>query len=185
MAPVRKQLGSGRERTPANLLSKPARVKTRSSTKPTRVLTDVLLSIKPVHLANIVSRQKNHEYRNYRLRDGVSRLWLYETSDGGKGRGAITHVAVIPESTRHTPGSVPEDPPGIGNADFNAGFKKSKFGYPVLELHELVRPVTLAEMKSRWRMGGAPMGWQYVERDLWEDRWGQGEAREGKVRRVF
>lgn len=57
-----------------------------------RMLTDVLLSIKPLHLANIISRQKNHEYRKYRLRDGVTRLWLYETGDGGAGRGSITYV---------------------------------------------------------------------------------------------
>ncbi|RKK08165.1 hypothetical protein BFJ69_g16302 [Fusarium oxysporum] len=69
----------------------------------------------PVHLANIVSRQENHEYRKYRLRDGVTRLWLYETSDGG-GRSSITHIAVIPASVRHTPGSVPTEPFGIGNA---------------------------------------------------------------------
>ncbi|KAJ4131205.1 hypothetical protein NW765_017097 [Fusarium oxysporum] len=50
-----------------------------------------------------------------RLRDGVTRLWLYETSDGG-GRSSITHIAVIPASVRHTPGSVPTEPFGIGNA---------------------------------------------------------------------
>ncbi|KAJ0131970.1 Uncharacterized protein HZ326_24935, partial [Fusarium oxysporum f. sp. albedinis] len=147
------------------------------STASDRVLTDALLSIKPIHLANIVSRQKNHEYRKYRLRDGVTRLWLYETSDGG-GRSSITyvyiflstcsppclllHIAVIPASVRHTPGSVPTEPFGIGNAEFNAGLKQSKYGYPVLELYELVRPVTLGEMKSRWGMGGAPMGWRYI-----------------------
>lgn len=52
--------------------------------------SDVLLAIKPVHLGNIVCRQKNHEYRSYRLRDGVERLWLYETADGGRGKAAIT-----------------------------------------------------------------------------------------------
>jgi len=59
-----------------------------------RVLTDVLLAIKPTHLANIIIRQKNHEYRKYRLRDGVERLWLYETG-GGNGRSAITSVFVL------------------------------------------------------------------------------------------
>ena len=56
-----------------------------------RVLSDVLLAIKPNHLANIAAQQKNHEYRKYRLRDGVERLWLYETSGEG-GRSAITSV---------------------------------------------------------------------------------------------
>lgn len=66
-----------------------SRTKKLKPAAPDRVLTDVLLSIKPVHLANIVSRQKNHEYRKYRLRDGVTRLWLYETGDDG-GRRAIS-----------------------------------------------------------------------------------------------
>lgn len=86
---------------------------------------------------------------------------------------------------RRTPGTVPTEPFGIGNDDFNAGRKQSKYGYPVLELYELVRPVTLEEMKSRWGMGGAPMGWRYVGADLWQDRWGDDQERAGKVSRVF
>ncbi|KAF4464931.1 hypothetical protein FALBO_8232 [Fusarium albosuccineum] len=81
-----------------------------------RVDSDVLLAIKPEHLANIISREKNHEYRKYRLKDGVVRLWLYETAGGG-GRASITHIARIPASIRHEPGSVPIEPPGIGNID--------------------------------------------------------------------
>ncbi|KAK4236811.1 hypothetical protein C8A03DRAFT_35286 [Achaetomium macrosporum] len=149
-----------------------------------RVLTDVLLAIKPVHLANIASRQKNHEYRKYRLRDGVTRLWFYETGDEG-GRSAITHIAVIPASVRRTPGSVPTEPFGIGNDDFNAGRKESKYGYPIVELYELVKPVRLTEMKRSWGLG-APMGWRYVGSDLWEDRWGgDHKNRDSKVRKVF
>lgn len=80
---------------------------------------------------------------------------------------------------------MPTEPFGIGNEEFNAGLKVSKYGYPVLELHELVRPVTLAEMKSKWGMGGAPMGWRYIERNLWEDRWGKAESRVEKVKQLF
>ncbi|KAI3573818.1 hypothetical protein IWW34DRAFT_755641 [Fusarium oxysporum f. sp. albedinis] len=153
MAPSRPALGKSSSFTQTTLdgsLSKLA-----VSTASDRVFTDALLSIKPVHLANIVSRQENHEYRKYRLRDGVTRLWLYETSDGG-GRSSITHIAVIPASVRHTPGS------------------QSKYGYPVLELYELVRPVTLGEMKSR-----------AIGADLWKDRWREGQEIAEKLRRVF
>jgi hypothetical protein len=71
------------------------------SNKPTapghdRVPTDVLLAIKPIHLANIANQKKNHEYRTYRLRDEVVRLWLYETSEGGQGRASITFVPPSP-----------------------------------------------------------------------------------------
>ncbi|KAG8676483.1 hypothetical protein FPOAC2_02578 [Fusarium poae] len=156
-----------------------------SNSAPARSSTDVLLAIKQQHLANIISREKNHEYRKYRLKDGVSRLWLYETGDGG-GSSSITHIAIIPPNTRHEPGSVPTEPPGIGNEDFNAGRKESKYGYPILELYELMNPVTLDEMKTRWGMGGAPMGRQYVRSDLWEDRWDEREEeRAEKVNKVF
>lgn len=57
-----------------------------------RTLTDVPLLVEPVHLPNIPNRQKSHEYRKYRLRDGVTRLWFYEIGDGGRGRASITCV---------------------------------------------------------------------------------------------
>jgi len=69
---------------------KPEVLRTKGRRASGRVETDVLMAIKPVHLAHITSRQKNHEYRKYRLRDGVERLWLYETREGGSGRAAIT-----------------------------------------------------------------------------------------------
>lgn len=58
----------------------------------------------------------------------------------------------------------------------------SKYGYPILELYQLVNPVTLDEMRKRWGMG-APQGRQYVRSDLWEDRWGKDTS--GKVNKVF
>ncbi|GAB1212143.1 hypothetical protein ATERTT37_001273 [Aspergillus terreus] len=114
--------------------------------------------------------------------EGLRRLWKEVQ---GWLEDPRKHIAVIPASIRHTPGSVPAKPFGIGNAEFNAGLKESKYGYPVLELYELVHPVTLAEMKTRWGMGSAPMGWRYVGRDLWEDRWGENHGREEKVTQVF
>ncbi|KAJ3549094.1 hypothetical protein NM208_g680 [Fusarium decemcellulare] len=58
---------------------------------------------------------------------------------------------------------------------------ESKYGYPILELYELASPVTLSEMKTRWGMGGAPMGWRYLEAAMWEDRWGEDDARDEKA----
>lgn len=61
-----------------------------------------------------------------------------------------------------------------------------KFGYEIMELYELVQPITLDEMKTTWGMGGAPMGRSYVKQDMWQDRWGEDEeSRQVKVRRVF
>lgn len=92
---------------------------------------------------------------------------------------------MIPESVRRTPGTVPEEPFGIGNEDFNKGLKQSKYGYPILQLYELAEPITLDEMKDRWGLG-APMGWRYLGKDMWKDRWGADEQRrDEKVRKVF
>ena len=72
----------------------PAKTKTKTAkTKAEdRVESDVLMAIKPEHLNNIARQKKNHEYRKYRLRDGVERLWFYETGDNN-GRSAITYVS--------------------------------------------------------------------------------------------
>ncbi|KAF5710898.1 hypothetical protein FMUND_9249 [Fusarium mundagurra] len=180
MAPLRKKATAPKKR---HATTKPKTTVPRPPPA-ARVLTDVLLAIKPEHLANIASQEKNHEYRKYRLKDGVSRLWLYETAGGG-GRSSITHIAVIPPNTRREPGSVPTEPFGIGNEDFNAGRKESKYGYPILELYKLVNPVTLKQMKTRWGMGGAPMGWQYVGSDMWQSIWGDDEKRDERVKKIF
>ena len=45
-----------------------------------RVFTDVVLTIKPEFVKLLAARTKNHEYRKYKLRDTVERIWLYETA---------------------------------------------------------------------------------------------------------
>lgn len=45
-----------------------------------RVFTDAILSIKPEFTQLISKRRKNHEYRKYKLKESVTRLWLYETA---------------------------------------------------------------------------------------------------------
>lgn len=89
--PPAKSKSHARPKSNAKLTAQ-AQSKSTMPTASNRMLTDVLLSVKPAHLANIVSRRKNHECREYRLRDGVTRLWLYETGEGGEGRSSITYV---------------------------------------------------------------------------------------------
>ena len=45
-----------------------------------RVYSDVVLTIKPEFVKLLAARTKNHEYRKYKLREAVERLWLYETA---------------------------------------------------------------------------------------------------------
>lgn len=96
-----KQNTHGRSAKMKQSVSKSSTTGTASSAPPSkriasnasaRIQTDVLLAIQPTHLQNIVTKKKNHEYRKYRLKDGVERLWLYETrgTRDDPGRAAIT-----------------------------------------------------------------------------------------------
>lgn len=40
-------------------------------------MTDVVMSIKPLHLKRIVAGVKNYEFRKYIPTKGVDRLWIY------------------------------------------------------------------------------------------------------------
>ncbi|EIW54044.1 uncharacterized protein TRAVEDRAFT_173337 [Trametes versicolor FP-101664 SS1] len=128
--------------------------------KEDRVLTDVLLSIKPEFTKLISERKKNHEYRKYKLQDTVVRLWLYETAPTS----AITYV--METSRPKVPGEV-NDSSGIGNDDFDNGLKQSKYGYPVEALYKLRDPVTTAKLKERFDIA-VPQGWRYATKKLVE-----------------
>jgi hypothetical protein len=45
-----------------------------------RVYTDAILAIKPVFIDLIAAQKKNYEYRPYKLRKTVVRIWLYASA---------------------------------------------------------------------------------------------------------
>lgn len=107
------------------------------------------MSIKPNHMGDIASGAKNHEYRLYLLSQMVRRIWFYTTVPVKQ----ITYVARI--SPGKIPGEVPEDG-GIGNEDFNAGRKKSKYGYEIIKLWRLKQPISLERAKQEGFLKGPP-----------------------------
>ncbi|THH32897.1 hypothetical protein EUX98_g1266 [Antrodiella citrinella] len=122
---------------------KPAKTRKTPKDKPDRVYTDTVMTIKPQFAEMIANREKNYEYRKYELRETVERLWLYETAPTS----CITYVM---ETTRpKRPGEV-NDPSGVGNDDFDAGLKQSKFGYPVLGLYKLPTPISSTQLKATY-----------------------------------
>jgi hypothetical protein len=128
--------------------SKPKRGKLKTSH------SDIFMSIKPEHIANIASRLKNHEYRRYLLPPSVRRIWFYTCAPIS----SIHYVARI--SSGKVPGQVPEDG-GIGNEDFNAG-KVWKYGYEILELWKLERPISLQQAKEIGYLKGPPQKYCWV-----------------------
>ena len=75
---------------PAPAVSSNSSSSAKKSKKPKveRVYTDAILPIKLEFTELIAARKKNHEYRSYKVRETVQRIWLYTTG----ATGAITCV---------------------------------------------------------------------------------------------
>jgi hypothetical protein len=108
-----------------------------------KVVTDVVLYIRPEHMTKITARTKNHDYQKYELPHTVHRLWFFET----KPVNAITFMATT-NSARH-PGEV-NNSSGIGNNDFDAGLKGCKFGYPIIQLYQFTDPLDCKTLKGKY-----------------------------------
>jgi len=127
--------------------------------KTSKLRTDAVLAIKPEYVRLIAQRAKNHEFRKYKLAQ-VERLWLYQSAPISK----ITHV--VTTTYPKVPGEV-QDPSGVGNDDFDASKDGLKYGYPVLHLHRLSEPLSIAIMQKYGLT--APQGVVYVPTKLAED----------------
>jgi hypothetical protein len=78
--------------------------------------TDILVSIYPKHVDDIVAQRKNHEFRKYLIPITVKRMWIYETAPVS----AIRYCAVIEPGKQ--PGELAEDDlDGLNNRSFNDG----------------------------------------------------------------
>lgn len=114
-----------------------------STNASSRVFTDVVLTIKPTHASSIAARTKNHEFRGYKLREGVVRLWLYESAPVK----AISYV--VETAPPRLPGEV-NDVNGEGNDAFDASSLQScaRYAYPVRGLLKLDKPITRELLKE-------------------------------------
>lgn len=123
---------------------------------------DIIMSIKPEHMDNIARGVKNHEYRKYLLPRSIKRIWFYTSLP----ESCIRYVAQV--SAGREPGEVPEDG-GLGNDDFNAGKKVSKYGYAIEKLWELDSPIPLSMGRNRGYLKAPPQKYNYAPKQLITD----------------
>lgn len=116
--------------------------------------SDIIISIHPEPADLIASGRKNHEFRNYKIPNTVSRLWMYVTRPICE----LRYMAIIAPARQ--PGEINEHS-GIGNRDFNAQ-TGSKFAYELLQVYQLNNPVSLAMMKNNGWVEGPPQKYVYV-----------------------
>ncbi|KAF4629019.1 hypothetical protein G7Y89_g9128 [Cudoniella acicularis] len=129
--------------------------------------TDILISIYPKHVANIVARQKNHEFRKYLIPITVERMWIYETAPIS----AIRYCAVIDPGRQ--PGELAEDDlDDINNRKFNdgetlkPGGSGSRYAYKISKLYRLGSDFTLEDLKKRGWIKGAPQKYNFALKEM-------------------
>ncbi|KAI1758392.1 hypothetical protein F4782DRAFT_477937 [Xylaria castorea] len=117
--------------------------------------SDIMVSLHPEHIARIVDRTKNHEFRAWKIPQQVSRIWVYITRPECE----LRYMCRFSEPKM--PGEI-EDEKGVGNVEFNQGKKTAKFAYEILQVYELNNPVSLDEMKRKGWVKGAPQKYTYI-----------------------
>lgn len=118
-------------------------------------MTDVVMSIKPVHLNRIVTGVKNYEFRKYIPKKGVDRLWIYTSSPECR----LEYMAVIDKVVTY-PDKITEE--GFENTEFNDGQKEAIHAYHIIKLYKLKEPLTLEKLKKEYNFT-APQSFMYLE----------------------
>ena len=117
------------------------------------------------HMQLIIRREKNHEFRRYRLPDTVARIWFYLSAP-------LSHIAyvceVLPVRGRR-PGEQPLPEDGVGNKEFNErheDWEKYNYAYPVQSVYKVATPISLRELKENYGLKGAPRSAVYASDTL-------------------
>jgi hypothetical protein len=144
------ELGVHQQEVPGNFFEEPGLGSNKvQETYTTQMMdSDVILAILPEHMDQIVSKEKNHDFRKYRLSQNTSRIWFYVTEPVN----TIKYMGIT--SAPKQPGETLQLP-GLGNQEFDREQRKSKFRHSMLELYEL--PVTIwvgIEAEESWQFKG-------------------------------
>ncbi|OTA62416.1 hypothetical protein K449DRAFT_382413 [Hypoxylon sp. EC38] len=117
--------------------------------------SDIMVSLYPKPLEKILSREKDHEFRPWKIPPGVSRIWIYTTRPHSE----LRYMCIL--SNPKVPGEI-EDERGIGNAEFNQEKKSARYAYEILQVYELNNPVSLNEMIEKGWLTAAPQKYVWV-----------------------
>lgn len=98
--------------------------------------TVVILPMREPYMQQIVDGRKNFEFRKYRIKDTVKRVWLYRTAPYS----SIEYICEIMPAQTRQPGDVPLPEDGLGNKDFNAhhpDYDGYDYAYRILSVYQL------------------------------------------------
>lgn len=116
---------------------------------------EIFLSIKPEFADLIVCQEKDYEFRRYRPKEPIHKLWFYVIHP----RSELKYIAEVGNVIEY-PCQIAET--GVGNTDFNRGLKVSKFAFPILHLDEIVKGIPLATLREKFNFS-PPQGYIYTD----------------------
>ncbi|KAM7199654.1 hypothetical protein V8F33_004306 [Rhypophila sp. PSN 637] len=118
--------------------------------------SDILISIHPEPLKDIVAGTKDHEFRSYKFPEETTRLWIYTTRPVGE----VRYMARIGPPRKQ---GEPNSQSGLGNAEFNNGeMGANMHAYELIQVYELNNPVPQAEMKEHGMGDKSPQRYRIV-----------------------
>ncbi|KAF5369533.1 hypothetical protein D9758_002792 [Tetrapyrgos nigripes] len=128
---------------------------------------DAILPMTDGYMQQIVRREKNYEFRRYRISSSVKRIWFYLNAP----HSAVVYICDIDPARARNPGDDPLPEDGLGNRKFNTrhpDWDRYDFAYKVRSVRKLTAPLHLKEMKERFGMKGAPRSLVYVPSEVLE-----------------
>ncbi|KAI0839843.1 hypothetical protein F5Y06DRAFT_264763 [Hypoxylon sp. FL0890] len=117
--------------------------------------SDIMVSLHPKPLKKILSREKDHEFRGWRIPPSVSRIWVYSTRPYSE----LRYMCIL--GPAKVPGEI-KDERGIGNEEFNKEKKCARYAYEILQVYELNNPVSLDAMIEKGWLKSAPQKYVWV-----------------------
>ncbi len=106
-------------------------------------MSEIFISLKPRFATIIEQREKDHEFRQYKPKHPVTKLWTYVSGDQSE----LRYVLEVDEPVEY-PDPVPAG--GIGNEEFNAGNKESTFAFPITHLHRIEDELPLSTLRDEF-----------------------------------
>ena len=116
----------------------------------------IYVSIKPKFTKKIETGEKNHEFRKYIPKEAIDTLFVYESVPTCQ----LKYIIEVEKIVEY-PNKINEL--GYGNADFNAGLKKSKYAYEIKHVDLLESPIALKELKDVYGFA-PPQSYAYDDR---------------------
>lgn len=126
---------------------------------------DAILPMTDDYVQQIVGKEKNYEFRRYRINSDVRRIWFYLNAPNSH----ISFVCEVDSARTRQPGDEPLVEDGLGNKEFNKRdpeWDGYDFAYRIRSVRRLPTPITLANMKSKHGIKGAPRSLVYVPESM-------------------